>query len=191
MKNESVRNDERATRAHSSAQSAESDLGVIVYVSKASRAVTQRDLARIRSGSLRRNSEESVTGVLLYAEGCFMQYIEGPVMGLLRVYDFIKTDPLHYGLVDLVREPLQVRQFAEWSMACHVVGATPDSSLAENYALLSARLGEALRPKSAACELLSSFWFAGRESVAPALLKYSEARSRRLLPARVGAYMAD
>ena len=191
MQDKSITADDRAGHAVSSAQSAGPDLCAIVYVSKAARPVTRGDLTRILERSLRRNLEENLTGVLLYADGSFMQYLEGPAVGLLRVYGIIKTDPLHYGLIDLVREPIRAREFAEWSMACHVVGTAGESSLTENYALLSGRLAAALRPKSAACELLSSFWAVGGDSVAPALLKYSEARARRLLPASPGARTAD
>lgn len=191
MGNKSTADVDRSPQAASSRQSTGPDLCAIVYVSKAARPVTPGDLTRILDSARRRNSEEKITGVLLYADGSFMQYLEGPAVGLLRVYGIIKTDPLHYGLIDLVREPIQAREFAEWSMACHVVGTAGESSLTENYALLSGRLAAALRPKSAACELLSSFWTAGRDSVPPALLKHSRARSRRPLPAGLDTRAAD
>ena len=94
---------------------ARTDLWAIVYVSKAARPMTQDDLAHILEGARRRNAEEGITGVLLYSDGSFMQYLEGPAAGMLRVYAIIKTHPLHYGLIDLVREPIQSREFAEWS----------------------------------------------------------------------------
>ena len=158
-----------------------SDLWAIVYVSKAARPVTLDDLLQILEGARRRNVEEGITGVLLYADGYFMQYLEGPEAGLRRVYSIIKTHPLHYGLIDLVREPVLTRGFAEWSMACHVVGAGGDSALSDHYDLLASRLGAAVRIQSEARLLLSHFWTAGRESVAPALLNHSKAVARRRL----------
>lgn len=144
-------------------------LASILYVSKASRPVTTADLVRILVGARRRNLIEDVTGVLLYADGSFMQYLEGPPAGLSRVYHVIKADPLHFGLVDLLRQPVAHREFGEWSMACHIVGADGDTALCDRYALLCERLAHALRPRSQAAELLSRFWSHGRASVARVL----------------------
>ena len=167
------------------------DLWAIVYVSKAARAVTPDDLLQILEGARRRNVQEGITGVLLYADGYFMQYLEGPKAGMHRVYAVIKTHPLHYGLIDLVREPIQTREFAEWSMACHVVGAGSELPLTDHYDLLASRLTAAVRTKSEAYLLLSHFWTAGRESVAPALLKHSKAVAQRGLSASPDTSTSD
>ncbi len=156
-----------------------SDLWAIVYVSQAARPVTRDDLLHVLEGARRRNGEEGITGILLYADGYFMQYLEGPKAGLHRVYVVIKTHPLHYGLIDLVREPIQAREFTEWSMACHVVGAGGESPLSDHYDLLVSRLTAAVSSKSEASLLLSHFWTAGRESVAPALLNHRNALASR------------
>ncbi len=168
-----------------------SKLLAIVYVSKAARPVTQDDLLHILEGARRRNVEEGITGVLLYADGYFMQYMEGPEAGLQKVYAIIKTHPLHYGLVSLVREPIPARQFAEWSMSCHVVGAGGETSLSEHYGLLASRLTAAIRTKSEASLLLSHFWRAGRESVAPALQKHRNELAQRRLSGSPGSGAAD
>ncbi len=137
------------------------------------------DLQHILEGAQRRNVEEGITGVLLYADGYFMQYLEGPKAGLHRVYAVIKTHALHYGLTDLVREPIRAREFAEWAMACAVVAAGRESPLLDHYDLLAGRLAAAVSSKSEACLLLSHFWMAGRVSVAPALLNRGNALTRR------------
>ena len=167
------------------------DLWAIVYVSKAARPIAPDDLVHILEGARRRNVEEGITGVLLYADGYFMQYLEGPKAGLYRVYAVIKTHPLHYGLIDLVREPVHTREFAEWSMACHVVGAGGEPPLSDHYDLLASRLTAAVRTKTQACLLLSHFWIAGRESVAPVLLNHSNALARRRLSAKPDTSTAD
>ena len=175
--------DPRAEHADAPKQDPRSDLWAIVYVSKAARPVTQGDLVELLEGARRRNAKEDITGVLLCADGSFMQYLEGPAAGLLRVYAIIKAHPLHYGLIDLVREPILTREFAEWSMACHVCGAGGEPLLSEHYDLLASRMAAAVRAKSAARELLSGFWAAGRHSVPPDLLSPGHAGSLRRLPA--------
>ena len=160
-------------------QSQGPDLFSIVYVSTAARPVPLADLMHLLDGAKRRNAEEGVTGLLLYSNTSFMQYLEGPAVGLARVYDVIKTHPMHYGLIDLVREPIEDRAFPEWSMAFQVAGAFGNSSPAEQDALLESRLDEAAQPKSVALDLLLKFWRQGQDSVSSALVQHSVARSRR------------
>lgn len=154
-------------------------LWAIVYVSKSARPVTADDLRQLLEGARRRNVEEGITGVLLYADGYFMQYLEGAEAALHRVYAVIKAHPLHYGLIDLVRERIEAREFTEWSMACHVVGAGSASAMSDHYDLLASRLTAAVHTNSAARLLLSHFWTDGREAVAPALLNHGRALAQR------------
>jgi hypothetical protein len=161
-------------------QSQHHDLYAIVYVSTAARPVPLDELMRLLDGARRRNAEEGLTGVLLYSDTSFMQYLEGPTAGLSRVYDIIKRHPLHHGVIDLIREPIQQREFADWAMAFHLVGALGRASPAAQDALLADRLRISSRPPSAACGLLAEFWFKGRGSVSSALGSHSQARTQRL-----------
>ena len=172
--------DEHHTR-RSEAQPASQRPGLcaILYVSKAARRVSEADLVQILEVSRRRNTAGHISGVLLYASGSFMQYLEGPAEPLLQVYSSIKAHPLHYGLVDLLREPIDRRAFAEWSMACHAVGENGPWPLSENHPLLAARLAPTTGPPTPATALLSNFWANGSDAVAGALLSHSQALSRR------------
>jgi hypothetical protein len=87
----------------------------------------------------------------------------------MRVYRNIKAHPLHFGIVDLLRQPIEQREFGEWSMACHVVGEGGDTALCDRYDVLAERVGSLLEPRSPAGALLSRFWTHGRASVAAAL----------------------
>jgi hypothetical protein len=162
-----------------------SGLGVIVYISKAARPVSHDDLNHLLEHARRRNVQEGITGVLLYADGSFLQYLEGPADGLLRVYATIKAHPLHFGLIDLVREPVREREFAEWAMACHWVGTAGTSPLTHDYELLHGRMTAAVQHRSAASTLLSKFYTQGRSAVAPALLHHSQARLQRRMAAGI------
>jgi hypothetical protein len=175
----SVMNDHRPAAPDSRDSKDGRDLFSVVYVSTAARHVTLGELRHLLDGAQRRNVEEGVTGVLLYAEQRFMQYLEGPVGGLARVNDVIKAHPLHYGLIDLVRAPVEERAFAEWSMAFQVAGAFGKSSPWEQDALLASRLDNSSRSASVACDLLSKFWYGGQGSVSAALLRHHTARALR------------
>ena len=50
----------------------------LVYVSTASRAMSDADLNEILDVSRRKNRERDVTGVLLYLDRGFLQVLEGP-----------------------------------------------------------------------------------------------------------------
>jgi hypothetical protein len=173
--------DPRFESATFPAQPQAADLYAIVYVSTAVRQVSLGDMRGLLEDARHRNAAAGITGVLLYSEGSFMQYLEGPARSLAEVYGLIKTHPLHYGLIDLVREPIAVREFAEWSMAFQVVGAFGPSSPLAQDALLADRLGAAAQRNSTACDLLSKFWARGRHSVASALVSHRNARSAQRL----------
>jgi hypothetical protein len=151
-------------------------LHVLVYVSKAAHQVRADELERLLHGARRRNTAAGITGVLLYSDGAFMQYLEGSAEALRKVYAFIKADPLHYGLVVLVREPIAQRQFDAWSMGCHVVGTSEPLARphepAERYAELAARVASLMRPRSVASDLIRQFWVDGRSTVAAAAQHY-------------------
>lgn len=157
-----------------------SRLYAIVYISTAARLLSEQEIERLGAGAKARNAEHAVTGVLLHSNGAFMQYLEGPAPGLSHVYSFIKTDPLHYGVIDLIREPVQAREFPDWSMAVRDVGALGQSAAAQQYALLSGQPFALPHPPSAARELLLGFWGRGRTSVASTVRDFSIQRVRRV-----------
>jgi hypothetical protein len=113
-----------------------------------------------------------------------MQYLEGPAQGLYRVYEVIKADPQHYGIVDLVREPIAQREFSGWSMAFRVIDAFGQSSEVEQDAQLAQRLAVPINQFSASRELLAKFWYRGRSVVASTLLDFFKQRARRVSGSR-------
>jgi hypothetical protein len=157
-----------------------SRLYAIVYISTAARPLSMPELERLRDRAQARNLREHVTGVLLYSDGAFMQYLEGPAAGLARVYSAIKADPMHYGVIDLLREPVQAREFAGWAMALRAVDAGGTATSARPDDLLCGDAGAPACTHSTARELLLSFWAKGRHAAASTLLDFSTERARRV-----------
>jgi hypothetical protein len=172
-------------------------LFAIVYVSTAAWPVQWQELEQILNSARRRNAAEGVTGLLLFAGGSFMQYLEGPAAGLSRVYTLIKSHPMHYGLIDLVRAPIATRLFADFAMACHVVEPATGARLsgatspAQQDHLLAQRLAAADAGASAAGELLTQFWLRGRGSMPSALQQRSRAHARQGLRAHADRASVD
>jgi hypothetical protein len=89
----------------------------LVYVSSATHLMAESELIDLLRTCRDNNAEAGITGMLLYKDGNFMQALEGPEDAVTRVHSKILADPRHKGLITLVREPLESRQFGEWSMA--------------------------------------------------------------------------
>lgn len=89
----------------------------ITYTSVASYPLSKADIEHLLSSARRRNLEEHITGVLLYAEGRFMQYLEGPQAGLEVVMTHIKASPLHHHLDIHGMQAIESREYEAWSMA--------------------------------------------------------------------------
>ena len=61
--------------------------------------------------------QEQVTGLLLFREGKFMQYLEGPKAGVLKIFEIIKTSSLHQDILEISIQPVERREYGDWSMA--------------------------------------------------------------------------
>jgi len=97
----------------------ESDLDSLVYVSSAVKLLSPEEIEYLLTRARERNEEYGITGVLLYIGGNFMQYIEGPADNLEVIYKIIREDKLHTGIILVTREPVEEREFGDWSMAYH------------------------------------------------------------------------
>lgn len=137
------------------------DLHVLVYVSTAVHLLSLAEIDHLLDRAQARNSKAAVTGVLLYNEGNFIQYLEGPPSGVSKIYELIKADPLHHGIIELLREPIQTRVFSEWPMAFR---CSQKFNLPQRMHLneqLSQRLALAIPPVSTAHMLLTKIWNSG------------------------------
>ena len=89
----------------------------LVYLSRASRRFSQSDLTDLLAQSRRDNLADGITGLLLYAEGHFMQLLEGSKEKIESLMLRIESDPRHHDVRILEGGPVACRQFSEWSMA--------------------------------------------------------------------------
>ena len=92
-------------------------LHALLFLSTATHLLSQAEIDDLLNRAQTRNAEEKITGVLLYNDGSFLQYLEGPVVGLSKIYEIIKSDHLHSGIIELIYEPISMREFPEWPMA--------------------------------------------------------------------------
>ena len=96
---------------------------LIIYVSTATKPLADWELQEILKKSRQRNEAHAITGLLLYKEGSFMQFLEGTREEVLFLLTKIRADPRHHGLMVVLQEEHSGREFAGWSMAYHKIDA--------------------------------------------------------------------
>lgn len=135
-----------------------SDLRAIVYVSSATELMSLPELEVLLTKARTLNVENSVTGVLLYSDGNFMQYLEGSEEALRITYARILASKQHHGVIQILNEPIAERSFPDWDMGL------AKSSKSELLALSTARW-QSLESEAAGSsatssglKLLRSFW---------------------------------
>lgn len=88
----------------------------IIYVSSAVTPFSEDQLVKLLSISRRNNASLGVSGMLLYKDGNFMQYIEGDAQKTNDLFVKISGDGRHRGIITLARGPIGERLFSDWSM---------------------------------------------------------------------------
>ena len=88
----------------------------LVYVSSAIRQINNVELRKIKKTAQQNNKRAHVTGVLLYCNGKFMQFLEGPELQVRRIFSAIKSDTRHCKINVLKEGFIPQRQFSEWNM---------------------------------------------------------------------------
>ncbi len=78
---------------------------------------TEYEIQSILETSKENNAKQNITGILLYSETKFVQYLEGDKDKLEALYLKIKADKRQTGAMKLVQKPLDRRLFPSWAMA--------------------------------------------------------------------------
>ena len=100
----------------------------LVYVSTAVDGLKDDDIESILNVSQSNNDERYVTGFLAHNGNSFMQALEGERDEVLNIYTRIVNDERHYGVAQIIGEPVETRAFPEWSMNYHRVDDSEGSS---------------------------------------------------------------
>jgi len=88
----------------------------IVYFSSAVRLFADEELLELLQIARANNARLGITGVLLYADGNFVQLIEGPDDAVDALYAKISRDQRHTSLLKALDGPITERRYADWTM---------------------------------------------------------------------------
>src|ERR1700761_501650 len=99
------------------------DLFGLVYFSNARRRYDDAALLDLLRVARRNNQRDQITGMLLYHDGNFVQALEGAQVDVQRVFNRIREDVAHDGVISTPLIPIDARQFPDWRMGFLVSGA--------------------------------------------------------------------
>ena len=99
----------------------------IAYHSSTQGLLSPDNIKALLVGSRVRNARRGITGMLLYKNGNVLQVMEGPTETALALFEVLKADPRHRGIIRLYEKPILKRDFPDWKMGFHNLDA--DSSI--------------------------------------------------------------
>jgi hypothetical protein len=127
-----------------------------VYVSSAIVLFTDHDLQGLLEVSRRRNAESGLTGLLLYVNGNFIQLLEGEKEAVFATRDRIASDSRHRGMIVLLEDFSEKRDFPDWSMGFEALDPMAAADLPGLSDFLRGKVGAEVR-NSSALRLLEFF----------------------------------
>ncbi|MEY3417626.1 MAG: hypothetical protein RL060_1738 [Bacteroidota bacterium] len=89
----------------------------IFYISNREKICTNDHINEILDTAQFTNSQDTVTGLLMYSKTHFIQYIEGPILNVNRLFAKIKLDYRHRNCLIISTQFLDERIFPSWQMA--------------------------------------------------------------------------
>lgn len=88
----------------------------LIYTSVRSASCTEKEIEKILDSCKKNNPGKHITGVLLYSNKRFIQYIEGNEKEITALYELILSDKRHSGIMKRAFLPIQERLFPSWHM---------------------------------------------------------------------------
>ena len=141
-------------------------MSALVYRSRAVNSLSPPDLLQLTQASQARNRHESLTGVMLYDDQNFFQWLEGPRDSVDRVMQSIYRDRRHANIEVLSTQAVPARIFPDWDMGLVATGANL-GSLPNHFVEAPHDLVEGLRRcPQAAPSLLAKFDTLNRDDLA-------------------------
>lgn len=88
-----------------------------IYASSAEIRLSQADLLELLKKARLNNVAHGLTGMLLYRDGTYLQYLEGQRADIDSLMKRLREDPRHKAMRILREGTVPERLFPEWSMA--------------------------------------------------------------------------
>lgn len=92
-------------------------LSYLVYISLRTPECTDSEIDKILKSCQTNNKHDDITGVLLYSQKQFVQYLEGENDKIVALFEKIKQDSRHTKVIMMTNFPIKERVFPSWEMA--------------------------------------------------------------------------
>lgn len=89
----------------------------LAYISESTPGTTDQDIASILKVACAYNATHSITGLLVYNAGHYMQFLEGPYDATLTCFERVRRDPRHKAVHRFFEGTATTRSFPAWTMA--------------------------------------------------------------------------
>lgn len=122
----------------------------LTFLSSAVSTMNEQQLVELVTSIRPKNEARGVTGVMLYADGHFIETIEGPEDAVEAAFARIAVDPRHHTIHVALREQIDERAFPDWSMGFRALSSEEAASLPgfNDYMNAQASLQESCRKLS-------------------------------------------
>ena len=101
----------------------------LIYHSVANENLQESDITDILNVARNFNSQNDITGCLLYHNERFIQILEGAEEVIRQLYASIEDDPRHNSVILVNMGEKAERMFDSWSMAFHKLGQGESAAL--------------------------------------------------------------
>lgn len=112
------------------------------------------ELLAIQDVSIRNNARNNITGILLYTEGRFVQFLEGEQSAVRELYETIRQDDRHKQVRLLYHRPAGERLFEQWHLAMLDLELHSEVKQSEFWALIEYASDGAVDPRGQPKDLL-------------------------------------
>ena len=133
-------------------------LAALAYVSSAAKLMSESELEALAVSARTENHRHQVTGVLLYDNGSFFQYLEGAPSAVVHVYERIKASRQHHGIIELEYSLVDARHFGSWHMGFSRAPKSIMLSLSQSAWTRAVGTAMGASSSSAGVALLLDFW---------------------------------
>ncbi len=86
-------------------------------MSRQSYILKDEDISTLLVTCRTKNMRNEITGMLIYFDGTFVQFLEGPKENIDPLFDIISKDKRHQDVILLIDGVSSKREFEDWSMA--------------------------------------------------------------------------
>lgn len=93
----------------------------LVYVSVATKKLSESELVEILEVARAKNEKLNITGMLLYRDGFFVQALEGEQAVVEDLFHVIAKDERHKNVIVVYQNSIATRSFNDWSMGFNML----------------------------------------------------------------------